>query len=68
MLGVLEESQENTEILRRHQAHGRFWLLRKDHTGETPTISAFGHHHTGAFNYGEKMKICEKHQTLRVIA
>ena len=36
MLEVIEESQENTEIMRRHEAHGRFWLLRKSRpTDET---------------------------------
>jgi len=27
MQPAIEESQENTEIMRRHEAHGRFWLL-----------------------------------------
>jgi len=29
MLGGVEESQENTEVMRRHEAQGRFWLLRQ---------------------------------------
>jgi len=37
MLVVTEESQENTELLRRHEAHGRFWLLRKGNNDETYT-------------------------------
>jgi len=38
MLEVMEESQENTEILRHHEAHGRFVLLRKGSADEkTPT-------------------------------
>jgi len=37
MLGVIEESQENTEIMRRHEAHGRSWLLSKDITEEKQT-------------------------------
>jgi len=37
MLRVLEEPQENTEILRRHEAHGRLWLLREGNTDEKRT-------------------------------
>jgi len=28
MMGVIEESQKNAEIMRRHEAHEGFWLLR----------------------------------------
>jgi len=38
LLGVVEELQENTEIMRRHEAHGRFWLLRKGNTEEKQTL------------------------------
>jgi len=27
MLGLIEESQENTKIMSPHEAHGRIWLL-----------------------------------------
>jgi len=37
MLEAIKESQENTEILRRHEAHGRVSLLRKRSTDETYT-------------------------------
>ena len=38
MLGVIKESQENTEILRHHVAHGRFWLLCTGITEEKQTL------------------------------
>jgi len=47
---------KNTEILRRHEAHGRFSLLRKNNTDEArtpkqPTASTSGGHcHTEVFN------------------
>jgi len=39
MLGVIEESQQNTEIIRRqrHEAHGRFLLPFRDNADETRT-------------------------------
>jgi len=37
MLGVMEESQENTEIMRRHETYGMFWLLREGSTEEKQT-------------------------------
>jgi len=33
MLEVIEELQENTEILRLHETHGRFCLLRVGNSG-----------------------------------
>ena len=37
MLEVTEKPQENAKIMRRHEAHGRVWLLRNDNTDETHT-------------------------------
>ena len=54
MLGVIEESKENTQILKHHEAHVRFWLQRRGNTGETHTpmnvrtTPAVGHRHTRA--------------------
>jgi len=34
ILVVIKESQENTKNVRRHEAHGSLWLLRKGNTEE----------------------------------
>ena len=75
MLGMIQNSQKNTEIKRCHETYERFWLLPEGNTAEkqTPdnapenTCTEICHHHTGALNSGGKIKICEKHQTFEVI-
>ena len=44
-IAAVEESQENTEIVRRHQLHGRFRLLRKVNAGETQTQTQCASNH-----------------------
>jgi len=67
--GVVEESQENTEIMTRHETHGRFLLLHKGDTGGTQLQKQRTKNYCSwspsyiALNSGGKMKICEKHQT-----
>jgi len=42
-------------------------LMKNKHRNNAPETTAVGHHHTGALNSGEKVKICKKHQTFEVI-
>jgi len=52
----MEESQENTEILKHHEAHRGFLLLhkallmRREHRNSAPTTIAVGRRYTGALN------------------
>jgi len=70
---VTEESQENTEIMRRHEAHGRFLLLCKDtywwnvglYRNNAPTTTAGSHCHTGSLKNGGKIKICTRFNQLQ---
>ena len=65
----MEESQENTEILKHHEAHRGFLLLhkallmRREHRNSAPTTIAVGRRYTGALNDWGKVKIRKKHQT-----
>jgi len=73
MAEIIEKSQENAQIITRHEAYRRFSLLRKtmlkknrhqDNAGATTVI---GHRYTRALNSGGKMKICKKLQTFELI-
>jgi len=46
MVRVIEESQKNSKIMRRHGAHRRFWLLHKGNTEvkETPRRHTSNHY------------------------
>jgi len=72
MLGVIEESQANTEIKGRYEAHGNFGcyakaILNNKHRNNAPAATAIGHHRIRALNSGGKMKICKNHQVFKVI-
>jgi len=66
MVGLIEELQEKAKIMRRHEAHRRFRLLRLSnaeekkcrHQDNAPTTTAIDHRHTRALNNGRKMTIC----------
>jgi len=63
---VIEKSQENIEILRRHKAHGGYrcyakaTLLRRIHQNNAPTTTSVGHRHTGTLITYGKINICKK--------
>jgi len=68
----LAKEHENAKMLRHNTSQSKCWLARIGNRGENQTLKqctdniALVHRHTETFYSGEKMKICQNHQTFEV--